>query len=497
MTEKFKITFKRLTRALGILNVLFGIAAAGYFLLSLGGYFHISGQVFILWFSFYSVSNAFFIFYFCLFENEKLRVQLERKVEERTVELSKKIVDAYNLRKALLNLAEDLDLAKKVIEEENSKNKTLLESIGEGVVVVGHDSEILLINKAAREMLDLNPYETIGSVFSESFALADENEKELADEELPVSRVLSQKTTVSTTIGHPYYFVNKKGSKLPVTLVAAPVYFGKEVIGAIIVFRDITEESKLDRAKTEFVSLASHQLRTPLSTINWYTEMLIDGDVGKVSREQVKYLNEIFKANRHMVELVDALLNVARLETGTMVVEPKMADVSELIQSALAEQKAEIVKKKLKVETNLDKNIPPMNIDPNLFRIILQNLLSNAAKYTSEGGIITLSAVIKKSGEKFGGRGLEENSLCVSIADTGWGIPQEQQEKIFSKFFRGDNVRLKYTEGTGLGLYIVYSVLEKLQGQIWFHSEENKGSTFYLTIPATGMRKIEGTMALT
>src|SRR3989338_8632212 len=121
--------------------------------------------------------------------------------------------------------------------------------------------------------------------------------------------------------------------------MATPVVLNKKVIGTIKIFRDITYEREIDKAKTEFVSLASHQLRTPLSTVNWYAEMLLAGDAGELNPNQKKYLDEVYRSNQRMVELVNALLDVASLELGTFVIEPELTDICKLTKHAIAEQK--------------------------------------------------------------------------------------------------------------------------------------------------------------
>lgn len=258
----------------------------------------------------------------------------------------------------------------------------------------------------------------------------------------------------------------------------------KNVIGGVIIFRDLTGEKELEKMRMDFLALASHQLRTPLSTVSWYTEMLLAGDAGRLNEEQKKYFHEVYLANQRMAALVNALLNVSRLESGTFVVEPELTDVIKLIENVTDEQKPQIDEKKLILSALFKKNTPLIQVDPKLLYMVVQNLLSNAIKYTPEGGSIKLSMSSVKG------------QLSIVIADTGYGIPKHQQDKIFSKFFRADNVREKDTDGTGLGLYIVKSIIDHSGGKIWFESEENKGTTFFVTLPLEGMKKKEGTRAL-
>jgi len=258
-----------------------------------------------------------------------------------------------------------------------------------------------------------------------------------------------------------------------------------KVIGCVVVFRDITKERMIDKAKSEFVSLASHQLRTPLSAVNWYAEMLLNGDAGKINENQRKYLEEIYHGNQRMVALVNSLLNVSRIELGTLAINIKPTNLTKLANSVLTELRPKIKNKKLKVTKKYDSRLPKIKVDPKLMRIVFQNLLSNAVKYTPLGGKVRLNITKRQS------------AILITVADTGYGIPKNQQAKVFTKLFRGDNVRTKQTEGTGLGLYIVKAVVKEAGGKIWFKSQENKGTTFYVTLPLKGMKAKKGTKSLT
>lgn len=241
----------------------------------------------------------------------------------------------------------------------------------------------------------------------------------------------------------------------------------------------------VDKAKTEFVSLASHQLRTPLSAINWYTEMLLAGDAGKITDDQRGFLDQIAQSNKRMVALVSSLLNVSRIDLGTFAVDPVPTNFTQVADSVLSELAPQIGEKKLIINKNYDPQLPLIPADPKLLRIILQNLLSNAVKYTAEGSItLTIKQLVK------------EQRVLMSVADTGFGIPAEAQAKIFSKLYRADNARARDADGNGLGLYIVKSIVEQSDGKVWFVSKENQGTTFYVTLPLSGMQKKEGSKAL-
>ena len=234
----------------------------------------------------------------------------------------------------------------------------------------------------------------------------------------------------------------------------------------------LAKSQELDRAKTEFVGLASHQLRTPLTAVSWYTEMLLKKDFGELNAKQLDYLGEIYAGNQRMIDLVDDLLNTSRIDMGTINSKPELVNLAEAMESVLSEFSPQISQKNLNIEKKFSRNLPPVLIDPEHLGIVFQNILSNAVKYTPAKGKIAIEMRRQNS------------HILVKIADNGWGIPAAQQKKIFTKLFRADNVRQKDMEGTGLGLYIARAIVKKSGGKIWFESKENKGTTFYIILKA-------------
>jgi len=235
---------------------------------------------------------------------------------------------------------------------------------------------------------------------------------------------------------------------------------------------DVSEQKKLDQAKTEFVSLASHQLRTPVATVKWYTDMLLSGDIGELSAKQKDYIDRVYKVNENMIDLVDTLLNVSRIEIGTVQPDLKPTNAIELAENVLIELSALIGEKHINIVKQYNDNLKNIESDPKLLRMVIQNLITNAVKYTPEGGTVTITLR-----DSFGDR-------AIMVSDTGVGIPESQQDKVFTKLFRAYNVRaLPGSQGTGLGLYLVKSVMEAMGGSIEFVSQENQGSTFFVELP--------------
>lgn len=421
----------------------------------------------------------------------KEKESVRRKLVVTAAKLAVTAREKESVRRKLAVTAEKLKksygtLEKKVLERTNSlemaraKEEAILLSIGDGLLVTDKKGNIIIINKTAEKLLGKKSKEVLGRSFSEAIILVNENGVPIPLEKRPVKMALNAGSITSTTTADPiHYNVLKDGMKFPVAIMATPVVLDGKVIGAIKVFRDITSEREIDKAKTEFVSLASHQLRTPLSAVNWYAEMLLAGDAGDLNEKQKKYLDEVYRSNQRMVELVNALLDVSSIELGTFVIEPEPTDICTLVENVIAEQKPQIDGKKIRFSFSCEKNIPLMQADPKLLRIVMQNILSNAVKYTPDGGKITLSITLT-----------DKKNILLKIFDTGYGIPKNQHDKIFTKLFRADNVRDKDTDGTGLGLYIVKSIVDNSGGKVWFESpgvKENKGTTFYVSLPLNGL----------
>lgn len=403
----------------------------------------------------------------------------KESIRRKLVITAKKLaVTANTLKKFSRTLENKVRDRTKDLEQITAKNEAILASIGDGLVVVDKQGKINYTNKSFEEMLGWKAREVIGKSMVEVVPREDQNGTEVLFRERILTQVLSGKKFVAD-LTNPFYYIRKNKTRFPTSSIVAPVVLNKKIIGAVEVFRDITKEKEIDKAKTEFVSLASHQLRTPLSTVSWYSEMLLAGDAGDVTADQRKYLEEIYKGNQRMVDLVNTLLDVSRIELGTFLVESKPTNIIRLIQDVISEQKPQINEKKIKFTSSLKNNVPLMHADPKLFRMVIQNLLSNAIKYTPNGGEIKMLLVVDK----------EKHNIKINVCDTGYGIPKKQQNKIFTKLFRADNVIGKDTEGTGLGLYIVKSIIEQARGKIVFSSEENKGTTFSVTLPLHETKK--------
>lgn len=253
-------------------------------------------------------------------------------------------------------------------------------------------------------------------------------------------------------------------------LLYALVIFTLEIVvwGYYFYYR---KQKVVDAAKSEFVSLASHQLGTPLTTINWQLEPLLDESLGSLTDNQRKALQEVAAASERMGVLVSDLLSVSRLEMGTFTGNPERVSLSSMLEKAIHGQQMDLGKKELQVTSEIESGLPQIVADAHILQMVFDNLLSNAIKYTPPKGSIAIKLTRKKEGIEF------------VIADSGYGIPKSQQHKVFQKLFRAENVKAKEAQGTGLGLYIVKKIVDEMKGKIWFESEENRGTTFHVVFP--------------
>ncbi|MCB9818333.1 PAS domain-containing sensor histidine kinase [Candidatus Nomurabacteria bacterium] len=246
--------------------------------------------------------------------------------------------------------------------------------------------------------------------------------------------------------------------------------FAGERIG-LLTLVDITKQKKAEDAKSEFVSLASHQLRTPIAGMKWSAELLLMDNPNSLNARQLKYIDRLLISIKRMAVLVDDFLRVSRFELGTFQAEYKKFNLTELFKDVMEEQSSRVQQKKLTVKTFFDESVSEIVSDQNLVRMIVTNLYSNAAKYTREEGTIHLGFARK------------DDNVVITVADNGMGIPVGDQDEIFSKLFRASNAVRNVPDGTGLGLYILREAVSVLRGNVTFTTTENVGTTFEVVLP--------------
>ncbi|HSX16935.1 MAG TPA: HAMP domain-containing sensor histidine kinase [Patescibacteria group bacterium] len=290
-----------------------------------------------------------------------------------------------------------------------------------------------------------------------------------------------------TTI--PYDLVTVRQLLLSLSIVTAGIYAYQQAReNAERQMR--REQQEIDQAKSEFLTLASHQLRTPISAISWFSEMLLNGDAGKLGDTQREYVEQVYGSNQRSAAIVDAIILVSNLQAGTISTHAEPIDLGALFHRTIQEQLKRLPNvKELHIHEQYDPGLPKIRYDKVLVETIARNLVSNALKYTAKGGEITVAlSRAPEAPEQWGSNG----AVRIDVIDSGYGIPKAEQNKIFAKLFRASNIKAKDTDGTGLGLYIVKAILEQVGGHVSFESVENKGSTFSVVLPIDGMLKKEG-----
>lgn len=398
---------------------------------------------------------------------------LEEKVKEKTEELSRKVLDLEDSKKATMNLFEDIQEEKNKAEQARAKDEAMLASIGDGLAAVDKEGKILMVNNAFENLVGWTRKEVLGKLLVEVVPREDEAGNIVPFKERILTKILSTTTT-------KLFLVSKNKIKFPVAITVSPIILGDKIIGVVEVFRDITKEQAIDKAKTEFVSLASHQLRTPLGIIKWYLEALGNEDYFKKAPVVIQtYFDEINKSNERVLNLVRDLLSVSRIEQGRVKNEPKPVDLIALVTEIVKQMRIVADKKKITLRLNLqDPKIPAINIDILRLREVIENLIINALKYTEAAD--SVDVIVKKTGA----------ILLISVKDTGIGISEADQKKLFTKFFRSEKAIGHNPEGSGLGLYVVKSYVEGWGGKVAVESAEGKGSTFTISLPISQKKNV-------
>ncbi len=240
---------------------------------------------------------------------------------------------------------------------------------------------------------------------------------------------------------------------------------------AVIITRSFERLAEANRMKSEFVSVVSHQLRSPLSNLKWTIELLMSGRINKVTEKQLEYFKILKENSERMGELVSNLLTVSKIEQGRLPLRKEKIFLKDFIEKLIKEIEIFAKSSNVEIELKAEKNLPQILADPSQLKLVIENLLDNAVRYIKKKGKAELK--LRK----------KDKYIYFEIKDNGVGIPQNDQKYIFQKFFRSGNIMKQQTEGSGLGLYITKSIIEKSGGKIGFESQENKGSTFWFTLP--------------
>jgi two-component system, NtrC family, sensor histidine kinase KinB len=373
--------------------------------------------------------------------------------------------------KIVKNSQENMQAETERVKEQRVLLQTILDHIPLGVVFINaSDRTIVSVNTEAQQVFQVSEIVVANMPYKMLFSGVFNSEgKPYPMDEFPPTKVLntSREATVKDVV-----IERPDGSKVTVKVTATPIHdYQHRLESVVVLIEDVTKEREVDRMKNEFISLASHQLRTPLTAMRWFSEMLLSGDSGQLNDEQREYIQHISDSNERMIGLVNALLNISRIESGRLVLEPKLTHLGNLVETFIEELEPMIKEKNLTLTIDVPQDIPMIMIDPQLIRQVYVILITNAVKYNTNGGKVTVNIA-------------QKNDMLVSeVSDTGVGIPEKDHEKVFTKFYRGENIQPIETEGTGLGLYLVKAIIDSSKGKVWFKSEAQKGTTFWFSLP--------------
>ena len=370
-----------------------------------------------------------------------------------------------------------------LLKQEQFKANIILESITDGVMVVNTKGTIQVLNQAAATMLGWTTQDATKLDYKAVIQAYDDG---LQSDALPESDNVIEQTLKRHA---PSHIVTKlktrSGRPLFMDIVASPIFetttheftSERKLVGVIAVLRDVDKQKEQEQQRSDFISTASHEMRTPVASIQGFIELALNDKVASIDDKARSYLEKAHLSTQHLSELFQDLLTVSKSDDGRLSNQPELVEVNQLLGEIIEQDAVMAKEKNLKViyENGAadNKNVAPLmyaNIDPSRFREIISNLLENAVKYTSEG-MITV------------GSSLKDSTIIIRISDTGMGIATEDIPHLFQKFYRTDNTKTREIGGTGLGLYISKQIAEVMGGTIWAESTVGKGSTFFVQIP--------------
>ncbi len=365
---------------------------------------------------------------------------------------------AISIKNALLH-EESLVYAKNLNTEKN-KISAILANFIDPVIFIDNEKCLRIFNPAAQNIFGLKEND-IGKNIDRLVFKTTELKSIIAAESQITDK---QKEVFIEQSGRQKYFK---------ALSARVLNDKKEFIGTLKIFYDLTKEKELDRSKSDFISVAAHQLRTPLSTIKWIFDLLLKNGAGKSQSEQRHYLEMGFISNERLIIIVNDLLNISRIEEGNFKLNLSSCDIKKLLTEAQKDLDSAIKNKHLDLHYEIAENLPAIMADKERISMVLTNILSNAVNYTPEKGDIKIGAAVK------------DDSLIITVTDNGIGIPEEEKGKIFSKFFRASNAILAHPDGSGLGLFIAKSIIAMHRGDLTLESQKDIGTKVIVKLPIT------------
>ncbi len=369
------------------------------------------------------------------------------------------------------------DLANELNQVSN-KSDVVISAIGDGVIAIDNQGVIELINPAAQRIIGWGRQDAIGLDYKSVLQLQDAQGHDLTHANDPVFEVL---TTNQQKHTNTLSLQTNSGKKINVSVVASPI--GHLGSGAIIVFRDITKEQEEEHAQAEFISTASHEMRTPVASIEGYLGLALNPATATIDDKARDFITKAHESAQHLGHLFQDLLDVSKADDGRLSNNPKVIDMGVFVQDIIEGLTPKAEAKGLRVffkpdtvdrrDGSATRNMAPVfyaNLDADHLREVFSNLIENAIKYTPKGDVM-----VDVTGDN--------EHIVVSIQDSGIGIPTEDIPHLFQKFYRVDNSATREIGGTGLGLYLCRRLIESMDGRIWVESEYKKGSTFSVELP--------------
>jgi PAS domain S-box-containing protein len=353
------------------------------------------------------------------------------------------------------------------LQEFRAGTEAMLNSLGEGLIVTDGHGEITTVNSYALSALGFEEHELLGKWLPKTVISVDQYARVLDQMDRPIIRALSTGQTVS---GYSHY-LTKNNYVMPVHITVSPIIVDDVPTGAVEVFRDLTKEQQLDFAKDEFVSLASHQLRTPATGVKSILAMLAAGDFGDLTPTQQIYINKAISRNDQQLQIIEDLLTVALVDAGKMELDPEYIDLAALVREAAQEQQPTFAAKnqRLIVQSPLRARLIA---DSGKLRMVIDNLLTNASKYSGRDAAIEATLT------------MDADRAQLAVHDEGVGISSRDLPNLFGKFTRLPNELSQSAGGSGLGLFLSKSIIDLHHGSLTVNSKQGVGSTFTISLPA-------------
>ena len=356
-----------------------------------------------------------------------------------------------------------------------SKSDVVINAIDDGVLAISKDGNIELINPSAQQIIGWDQGDALGLNWKSVLKLVTSDGKDVEDLENPIAQSLSKN---QPTHNDKLFLLTSSEKRILVSIVSSPV--GTEGEGVIVVFRDITKEKAEEREQAEFISTASHEMRTPVASIEGYLGLALNPATAHIDEKARDFITKAHESAQHLGRLFQDLLDISKVEDGRMKNNPKIINVNEFLKNIFDGLATKANEKQLNyifmpdiIDEGKEKSLQPIfyaNIDPDHFREVVSNLIENAIKYTPSGEV-----VVNVTGD--------DKQISVSVKDSGIGIPAEDIPHLFQKFYRVDNSDTREIGGTGLGLYLSRRLAEAMSGNLRVESKYKEGSTFYLEIP--------------